>query len=345
MKEYIPDHLLTRIFKHIPYQKLFTVISPVSKKWRKLATDCSPVILNFKGELPTATQISDIISTTHFSVADIHVDVTFKTNIDNIENLRGIKVGSLRIGNTAISSLKPLLSCYKSLHTLWLNNVPKMDENEIDIINKFTKLENLIISYNNKWFNDDTLAKLKLYNLKKLDISCNNVVNIECLEKFKSLKYLNLSLMNVEDISPLSSLSLITLNIEGTKVQDYSMINLDVSNDYNSNERTGLLIYRSEADAENDFRDYDRETDPYTIGISENSNGYHIHDSDRRYECSNLAYESAEQHNTIEPEKYLSLKEAASNSKERAIAAKQSTLLYKGEKKAIQPADPDLIKF
>lgn len=352
MKYQLSNKLLSAIFKFIPNKKLFTVFAPVSQEWRRIAADIRPVSLFFKKEIPTQELITDIITVTEWNIDAIEVDLTFATTISSLETMKRVKITTLKIGNTAIANIDDVLNSSKdTLTTLWLNNVPNFTETEFEKLPKFKKLRELIISYNDENFTDAAMNKLpkKWDSLEILDISNTDITRVDALSGYINLRVLNLSMTLITDISPLANLTkLETLDIQGTNVRDVSMIKISQDgNNPNNNYNPGILLYRSEADTENDFRDYDRDTDPYTIGPTDNTIGYNIEDADNRYHAANHDIDHAAI-NIDRPEQagnYLSLREAAANAAERRLAEQQNTLMYRGETRAVQPDDDELISF
>ena len=151
------------------------------------------------------------------------------TDISPLENAKFEKLEKLRLGDNDIENINSLEKCnFKELKELYLKEFNKNDYSEISLFNNFEKLEILDLSYckiNELVDIEEKDAYTKLDNLKKLDLSRNDLENIDILKNFNltELKELNLECNKISDISVLEEIkfpSLHKLNIEHNKI-DY----------------------------------------------------------------------------------------------------------------------------
>jgi len=279
MKESIPSTILAAIFKHIPQKKLFSVYAPVSVEWQKIAANVSPVCLEFKGveNMPSADSIERIIRATRWDIDSINVDLTFQFSIADINSLAGLRLNCLKIGNTGVSTLAPILESSKeSMREIWLNNVPNMLDNDLIQVGEFSNLKKLVLSYNER-LTDGILRRFPKSwdSLEYLDVSNTDITDVEPFSNYKNLRVLNLQLTEINSVASLRDLKkLQILDIKDTAVSDTSMINLannncaDESAENGSKTRaTGIFTYRSAADTTH--AEPDDGVEPYSIGPAE----------------------------------------------------------------------------
>jgi F-box domain len=334
MKDFIPSHLLKRIFSFIPPKQLFTTFAVVSKEWRNIANSVRPVNLLFKNELPSREKIQGIIEATYWDIDSITVDISMNWGLNSLSHMEGVKVKVLKIGNTGISSLRPVIeSSGDCLEELWLNNVAAMDKNNLISVGEFKSLKKLIMSYNEN-LTDEVIRSLpkKWDSLLWVDFSNCDVTDISPLANWKNLNVINLSMTEIMSVSSLSVLKRIkTLDVSNTHVRDINMITYE----------SDIIVEGSDADKNK----IEPSADVYTVGPTEitafNNPTFGLQNLDTRVVISPTNNDVIID-DIVEPANLQNaMRELASSAAERRVALARNDMMYRGERFAEYPTNVD----
>ena len=183
------------------------------------------------------------LNITKLNVTDCKLD-NFN-RLDNLANLKELKLGSINDGLKDFSFLKPMrkleklnisttdisdFSSFPVLETLkefrLTGGFTGSDVKDVEFLKDYRNLRVVDLS-NNILIYLDGLQNLK--ELEELNLSNNRTFDISSLANLKNLKILNLNDNRVHDLSPLSELNkLETLELFGNQVTDISpLLNLE----------------------------------------------------------------------------------------------------------------------
>ncbi|KAJ2994483.1 hypothetical protein HDV02_001543 [Globomyces sp. JEL0801] len=142
---------------------------------------------------------------------ELFIQVSLITNISILSQFVGLQ--SLSISGSGIEDI----SCLSSLIRLQNLGIHRTNIKNIDVLKKLPALQSLDVSMTN-------IKNLTQFNgllLRKLDLSNNNLVDIEDLSGLNHLRELDLSYNNICDISSLNEMAqLEILNLESNCVED-----------------------------------------------------------------------------------------------------------------------------
>jgi len=332
MKDEISSHLLKKIFSFMPVKKLFTTFAVVSKEWRDIANSVRPVELLFKNELPSREKLQGIIEATYWNIDGITVDMTMNWNLSSLIPMDGVKIKVLKIGNTGVVDLKPVIESSKDcLEEIWLNNVACMDKNALISVGEFKNIKKIVMSYNEN-LTDEVIRSLpkKWDSLISVDFSNCDVTDISPIANWKNLNIINLSMTEIMSVSSLSVLKRIkTLDVSNTHVRDVSMIKYE----------SELIIEGSDADTNK----VEPTAPVYTTGPVEitefNNPTFGIQNLDTRATIS-PTHEDIQ--DIVEPANLQNaMRDLAATAAERRIALARNDMMYRGERPAEYPTNVD----